>query len=88
MKKLFTILLFLAMPEFALAQSNFDGLYIGLTAGRARGVDKGTEYKNNGATFQGVTQQTTPKGNFYGAFLGANMTAQPLDTMDILLARA
>lgn len=80
MKKLITIsLTFLALTfisleisSAALAQSNFDGFYAGLGVGYARGEDKGTEYKDNGLSFQGATQRTDPEGTLFSVFGGFN----------------
>lgn len=80
MKKLITIALTYLVLTFisleisstALAQSNFDGFYAGLGVGHARGTDKGIEYKDNGATFQGATQHANPEGNLFSVFGGFN----------------
>ncbi len=72
MKKLFAILFFVASSNSALAQSNFDAIYLGIAAGKARGEDKGLEYKDNGATHYNGKQRTNPQGNLYGVFLGGN----------------
>lgn len=56
----------------AFAESNFDGIYVGLSAGRARGTDKGIEYKDNGGTFYGTTQRTNPEGSLFSLFTGIN----------------
>lgn len=79
MKKLIiTSLTFLSLgiSNAALAESNFDGFYAGLGAGRARGTDKGIEYKDNGATFQGATQRTNPEGNLFSVFGGFNKVVE------------
>ncbi len=63
-------LLALGIPQLALAQSNFDGAYLGLGLGRARGEDKGIEHKD-GTEF-GATQRTNPEGALFSIFAGAN----------------
>lgn len=75
MKKLaLTSLLVILFGIFnpAFAESNFDRIYVGLGAGRAYSTDKGTEYKNNGSSFDGVTQRTTPDGSLFSLFTGVN----------------
>jgi opacity protein-like surface antigen len=62
----------LGISNSAFAESNFDGIYAGFAAGRARGEDKGIEYKDNGATFYGITQRTSPEGSLFSLFTGIN----------------
>ncbi len=80
MKKLLIVLFFataqITLAEIASAESNFDGIYAGLTAGRARGEDKGIEYKDYGNLFQGTTQRTNPAGSLISIFAGINKTVE------------
>lgn len=81
MKKLLIVLFFvtvhqITLAEIASAESNFDGIYTGLAAGRARGEDKGIEYKDYGNLFQGATQRTNPAGSLVSIFAGLNTTVE------------
>lgn len=79
MKKLIiTSLTFLSISisNFALAKSNFDGVYAGLGVGHARGTDKGIEYKDGGGSFFGATQSTIPEGNLFSVFAGFNKVVE------------
>ncbi|MES2961813.1 MAG: outer membrane beta-barrel protein [Pseudomonadota bacterium] len=80
MKKLITTSLAFFSLTFisntAFAQSNFDGFYAGFGVGHARGTDKGIEYKDNGGSFYGATQRTTPEGNLFSVFGGFNQVIE------------
>lgn len=66
----------LGISNAAFAESNFDGFYAGLGVGHARATDKGSEFKNDGNSFQGAIQRTNPEGNLFSVFAGFNKVVE------------
>ena len=67
----YALLLLAVIPVSVLAESNFDGPYVGVHLGYVEGHDKGKEVFQNG-TPNGYTQKTSPDGILYGLFAGYN----------------
>lgn len=68
-------LMLMALPNIANAQGSFQGPYVGIQLGAAKGLDKGIEYLN-GAT-DAYRERTEPVGAIFGVNGGYNWLVQP-----------